>query len=129
MMLSRALGHDKVAAVADKWSTPTYTEDIADWLEALAASDAPAGIYHLSNAGSCNWREYAEHALKCAAAQGLPVKTTKVAPLSLKDMEAFIAERPIHTVLSTQRFSNLLKIQPRPWQEAVRDYIRDHPPC
>jgi len=129
MMLSRALADDKVAAIADKWSTPSYTDDLADWFEALIAADAPAGIYHLSNSGSCSWRDYAEHALQCASEQGLPVKTTTVAPLALKDMEAFVAERPVNTVLSTQHFTNVVKIQPRPWQDAVRDYIRDHPPC
>jgi dTDP-4-dehydrorhamnose reductase len=129
MLLSRALGQKKVTAIADKWSTPTYTEDLADWLGMLIGADAPGGIYHLCNSGSCTWRDYGEHALVCAAEQGLPVKTTKVAPLELKDMEAFVAERPIYTVMSTERFTQLTKITPRPWQEAVRDYIRDYPPC
>jgi dTDP-4-dehydrorhamnose reductase len=129
MLLGRALAHDKVSAIADKWSTPTYTDDLADWLEALIASDAPGGVYHLCNSGSCTWRDYGEHALECAAAQGLPVQTTQVASLALKDMEAFIAERPVYTVMSTGRFSQLFKITPRPWQDAVREYIREHPPC
>lgn len=129
MMLSRALGSEKVAAVADKWSTPSYTDDLADWIEALMAADAPGGVYHLCNGGSCTWRDYAEHALQCAAAQGIPVKTTKVAPLALGDMEAFVAERPVNTVLSTGKFTTLLKIEPRSWQDAVRDYIATHPPC
>jgi dTDP-4-dehydrorhamnose reductase len=129
MLLGRALAHDKVSAIADKWSTPTYTDDLADWLEALIASDAPGGVYHLCNSGACTWRDYGEYTLECAAAQGLPVKTTKVAPLAMKDMEAFIAERPVYTVMSTERFSQMLKITPRPWQDAVREYIAAHPPC
>lgn len=129
LLVGRALAQRKVSAIDDKWSTPTYTDDLADWLHALIAADAPGGIYHLCNSGSCTWREYGEFALRCAAAQGLPVKTTEVAPLALKDMEAFVAERPVYTVMSTERFSQMLKITPRPWQEAVREYIRAHPPC
>jgi len=129
MLLSRALGQEKVSAIADKWSTPTYTEDLADWLAMLVQAEAPGGIYHLCNSGACTWREYGEHALVCAAEQGLPVKTTKVAPLELKDMEAFVAERPIYTVMSTGRFTQLTKVTPRPWQDAVREYIRQYPPC
>lgn len=129
MLLGRALAQDKVAAIADKWSTPTYTDDLADWLGALIAADAPGGVYHLCNSGACTWRDYGEYALECAVAQGLPVKTAKVAPLAIRDMEAFVAERPVHTVMSTSRFSDLLKITPRPWQEAVREYIAAHPPC
>ena len=129
MLLSRALAHDKVAAIGDKWSTPSYTEDLAVWLEALISAEPPGGIYHLCNSGECTWREYTEHALRCAAAQGLPVKTTEVASLALKDMESFIAERPVYTVMSTEKFQKLTKIEPRPWEDAVRDYIRDFPPC
>jgi dTDP-4-dehydrorhamnose reductase len=129
MLLSRALAQENVAAIADKWSTPTYTEDLADWLETLIHADAPGGVYHLSNGGACTWREYGVHALQCARELGLPVKTTEVAPLEMKDMEAFVAERPVYTVLSTERFTNTVHITPRPWQEAVRDYVRDFPPC
>jgi dTDP-4-dehydrorhamnose reductase len=128
MLLSRAVGSEQLAAIDDKWSTPTYTEDLADWLEALIHADAPGGIYHLCNTGACTWREYGEHALRCACEQGLPVKTTIVAPLEMKSMEAFVAERPVYTVMSTQHFTDVTKIVPRPWQEAVRDYVRDHPP-
>jgi len=129
MLLSRALGHDQIAAVADKWSTPTYTSDLADWLGALIAADAPGGMYHLCNAGACTWREYGEHTLRTADTLGIPVKTTTVAPLKLADMEAFVAERPVYTVMSTQHFTAVTKITPRPWEDAVRDYLRDHPPC
>jgi dTDP-4-dehydrorhamnose reductase len=129
MLLSRALGDSHVSAVADKWSTPTYTSDIAQWLAALIGVDAPGGMYHLCNAGQCSWQEFGEHALRCADTLGLPVKTTTVKPLKLKEMDAFAAERPIYTVMSTKRFTEVTKIEPRPWQDAVWDYLRDYPPC
>lgn len=128
MLLRNALGSEHVAAIDDKWSTPTYTTDLADWLAAIVQADAPGGVYHLCNGGACTWREYGEHVLRCAREQGLPVKTTTVAPLALADMEAFVAERPVYTVMSTQRLADIVKITPRPWQDAVRDYLRDHPP-
>jgi dTDP-4-dehydrorhamnose reductase len=129
MILSRALAQKNVAAIADKWSTPTYTEDLADWLDALIAADAPGGVYHLCNSGECTWREYGAHALESAHELGLPVKTVEVAPLEMKSMEAFVAERPIYTVMSTRRFTDTVHITPRPWQDAVREYLRDFPPC
>jgi len=129
MLLSRALAQSSVAAVADKWSTPTYTEDLASWLGTLIAADAPGGIYHLCNSGECTWREYGAHAIECARELGLPVKASDVAPLSLSDMEAFVAERPVYTVLSTEHFQEVAQVTPRPWQDAVRDYIATYPPC
>lgn len=129
MLLSRALAQSQVAAVADKWSTPTYTEDLAAWLGTLIAADAPGGIYHLCNSGECTWREYGAHAIECAREIGLPVKATDVSALSLSDMEAFVAERPVYTVLSTEHFQKVAHVTPRPWQDAVRDYITTYPPC
>ncbi len=65
MLLSRAFGQKKVSAITDKWSTPTYTEDLADWLEMLIQAEAPGGIYHLCNAGSCTWRSM--ESMPCSA--------------------------------------------------------------
>lgn len=129
LILGRALAHDDVAAIGDKWSTPTYTADLAGWLDGLIGLDAPGGMYHLCNSGACTWREYGEHALRCAADLGLPVKTTSVRAQSLAEMDAFVAERPVYTVMSTERASKTLGVPPRPWQDAVADYIRAHPPC
>ncbi|MGC1481910.1 MAG: dTDP-4-dehydrorhamnose reductase [Chthoniobacterales bacterium] len=124
MILARARGDNTVAAIADKWSTPTYTEDLAVWIEALFESDPPAGIYHLCNAGECTWQEYAEHALRCAADIGASLKTTTVRPQKLSDLAAFVAERPIYTVLDTSKFTNTTGIKPAPWQDAVGRYVR-----
>ncbi len=124
MILARARGDDTVAAIADKWSTPTYTEDLAVWLEALLEADPPAGLYHLCNAGACTWQEYAEHALRCAAAAGASLKTTTVRPQKLTDLAAFVAERPIYTVLDTGKFTATTGIEPAPWQDAVERYVR-----
>lgn len=122
-ILNKARHEPKVSAVADKWSNPTYTEDLADWIAALIDQTAPAGYYHLSNPGRCTWRDYAEHALQCAEAAGIPLKTTTVTPISLKDIPAFVAQRPINTVLESSRFSEITGIVPRHWNDAVREYI------
>ncbi len=128
MLLRNALGSKTVSAIDDKWSNPTYTGDLADWLAALLEVDAPGGVYHLCNSGACTWREYGEHMLRCASALGIPVKTTTVAPLCLANMETFIAERPVYTVMSAEKFIATTKITPRPWTEAVQDYLQAHPP-
>ncbi len=123
MILARARGDDTVAAIADKWSTPTYTDDLATWLEALLEVDAPPGLYHLCNGGSCTWQEYGEHALQCAQQAGAHLKTTTVRPQKLTDLKAFIAERPPYTVLSTEKFEKTTGITPPPWQDAVKRYV------
>lgn len=123
-LLQRALAEDRVSAVADKFSAPTYSLDAAQHLEPLLVHGSAGGILHLCNAGGCSWRDYAQHAIECAVRCGMPVRAREVEPLRLADMRAFVARRPVHTILATNRLSSLLSHPPRPWQEAVEDYVR-----
>jgi len=122
-IVKRALTSPEAAAVHDKTSAPSYTEDMAVWLAEFLKSSVPGGIYHLCNGGTCSWRDYGEYALECAKANGISVLTTTVAPLKLSDMKNFIAVRPPKTPLDTGKFARVTGITPRPWKEAVADYF------
>jgi dTDP-4-dehydrorhamnose reductase len=41
-------------------------------------------------------------------------------------MRNFVAQRPVHTVLSSAKFTTLTGVQPRHWREAVAEYISAH---
>jgi len=122
--LQTSLRGEPVRAVADKWSSPTYTLDVAESLRTLFDDGAPGGVYHVCNRGVCTWRDWAEEGIKAAADLGLPVKTTEVEPLKLSDITAMIAARPVYSPMSCARIEGLLGRPLRPWQEAVRDYVR-----
>ena len=122
-ILKRALDSETAEAIGDKWSTPSFTLDLAGMLRPFLRDIASGGVLHASNSGACTWREYGEHALQCAARAGIPVKTTQVRPLPMAGMKAFIARRPVYTVLSTDKLAALTGVPPRPWQEAVEDYV------
>ncbi|MCX6971674.1 MAG: dTDP-4-dehydrorhamnose reductase [Verrucomicrobia bacterium] len=124
MILERARTNPRVEAVADKFSSPTYAPDVAGWLEPFFDPALPGGLYHACNTGGCSWRDYGAYAIQCAAEAGLPLATTVVEPVRLKDMKAFKAPRPVHTILSTEKLTRVTGIVPRPWQDAVRDYIQ-----
>lgn len=125
-LLQCALEHDRVEAIADKVSVPTFTLDAAKLLRPLMEDAAIDGVIHLCNTGACSWQEYGQHALDCAVAAGAPLRARKVEPLKLADMAAFVARRPVYTPLSTANYTRLTGITPRPWQEAVEDYVRTH---
>lgn len=125
-ILQQALDQDRVEAIADKFSVPTYTLDAARLLRPLVDDTSIDGVVHLCNTGACSWQQYGQHALDCAAAAGLPLKARKVEPLALADMKTFVAQRPPYTPLSTAKLTKLTGLTPRPWQEAVEDYIRTH---
>jgi dTDP-4-dehydrorhamnose reductase len=134
-MIARARETESVAAVADKFSAPTYTRDIADMLLNVVAGhagpvkDRPwrarTGILHFANTGRCSWQEYTQHALDCCREVGVPLKATTVAPLKMSDMKGWVARRPVHTVLATEKYERLTGFPPRPWRDAVADYVRD----
>jgi dTDP-4-dehydrorhamnose reductase len=122
--LQQSLRGEPVKAVADKWSSPTYTLDVAHALRALFASEAPGGVYHVCNSGVCTWRDWAEEGIQAAAALGLPVKTTIVEPLKLSDIKAMVAKRPVYSPMTCHRIEGLLGHPLRPWTDAVHAYVR-----
>jgi dTDP-4-dehydrorhamnose reductase len=124
-IIQRARENDVVTAVADKFSAPTYTIDVASWLR-LAVDRSANGILHLANNGGCSWQEWAQYAIDVCRSLGLPLKAERVGAVSLADMKNFVARRPVHTVLSSAKFTALAGVQPRHWREAVAEYISAH---
>jgi len=124
-IIQRARENDVITAVADKFSAPTFTIDVADWLR-LAVEKNANGILHLANNGGCSWQEWAQYAIDVCRSRGLPFKAERVGAVSLGDMKNFVAQRPVHTVLSTAKFTALTGVQPRHWREAVAEYISAH---
>lgn len=123
-IVTRALKEESVAAVADKWATPTYTLDAAALLRPLLREVSGGGVVHFSNTGVCSWQEYGQWALDCSGEFGLPLKARTVGAQGMSDIKAFIAKRPPFTVLNVSKLAGLTGQQPRPWREAVRSYLR-----
>jgi dTDP-4-dehydrorhamnose reductase len=128
-MIKRAQENEKIEAIADKFSTPTYTLDIAEMLPRFfphhprgSVAD-PGGLLHFSNAGKCSWQEYAQWALECCEQTGVALKANRVGALRLTDMKSWAARRPKCSVLSTTKYTELSGASPRAWREAVADYI------
>ena len=124
-IIQRAGESDSVTAVADKFSSPSYTTDVANWLR-LALDSEAQGILHLCNSGACSWQEWAQFAIDVCHRVGMAVKADHVEKLSLTDMKNFVARRPVYTVLSTAKFTALTGVQPRHWREAIAEYISTH---
>ena len=122
-MIKRAQEDEKMDAVSDKFSTPTYTHDIARMLPQFFDRGVDGGILHFANAGKCSWQEYAQWALDCCRDAGIPLKAKTVGALKLSDMKNWVARRPVYSVLSTAKYTELTGMAPRAWREAVADYI------
>jgi dTDP-4-dehydrorhamnose reductase len=130
-IIKRAREEEHVGAIADKFSTPTYTRNIAKMLPQFFDVGASrtgisetGGILHFANAGECSWQEYGQFALDSCHSLGIPLKARTVSPLRLADMKDWVARRPVYSVLSTEKFFSLTGTTPRTWRDAVGDYIR-----
>lgn len=122
--LGAAVRGEGVRAVADKFSSPSYTHDISDALRPLVEGFGNGGIYHVCNRGVCSWRDWAQETIDAAVRLGAKIETKTVQPLRLSAVEAMKVPRPIYSAMSCERIEALLGRPMRPWQEAVADYVR-----
>ncbi len=123
-ILKKAKESAALQAIGDKWSAPTYTLDLVEMIRPLLREKPVGGVIHLANTGACTWQEYGQYALDSAAAAGIPLVGRKVGFQAMADLKAFIAKRPIYTVLSSAKFESVTGRPPRPWQEAVSEFVR-----
>src|SRR4030095_6436101 len=112
-MIKRAQQHEKIEAVSDKFSTPTYTQDIALVLPQFFDRGIEGGILHFANAGECSWQEYAQWALHCCREAGISLKARTVGAVKLSNMVNWVARRPTYSVLSTVKYRELTGSAPR----------------
>ncbi len=117
-MLDRAERGEAVQAVADKFSTPSYTQDLCQAFEGLLGLPEKGGIIHACNRGQTTWHGYAQEVFRLA---GKP--EVNIEPLALSEMTTFVAERPIHTAMDPSKLEGLLGRFMRSWQDALADYF------
>ncbi|MCW1886356.1 dTDP-4-dehydrorhamnose reductase [Luteolibacter flavescens] len=121
-IVDKAFSESTLSLPADKIGSPTSATDAADLLVPLLESSA-SGIYHLCNAGSCTWQQWGQACLDIAREAGLPLKCTTISGNSLADIPAFLAKRPPNSAMSTEKYTTLTGITPRPWLEALREHF------
>ena len=104
-----------ISVVHDQWGSPTYTVDLAHYTLALVKAEA-SGLFHIANSGLANWCDLATEAVRLAC-YGCSVHPVPSAEYPQK------ATRPAYSVLDTSSFSQATGLNPRPWTQALRDYV------
>jgi dTDP-4-dehydrorhamnose reductase len=111
-----------LAAVADKFSRPTFTGDLAGWVAAWLDAGSPGGMFHACNGGPVtSWHGMAAEIVAWLAEQGRMVPDLRA--LELDHMAAFRAPRPRHSAMATARLEALFGVPPRDWREALREHL------
>ncbi len=114
----RVAGQGKpLRVVSDQRCTPSYTVDVAEAAVGLIRAGA-GGLYHVTNAGSCSWFEFASEIFRAA---GLKPDLTTITSAERKDP----ARRPPFSVLSNAKLVAAGVPAPRPWPEALAAYLAE----
>lgn len=115
VILNKAVDRNQLTVVHDQVGSPTYTLDLAEMSLALVDKQA-TGLVHAVNSGQASWCELASEAVSLN--NGL----TNVEPICSGQWPQK-AKRPEYSVLSTDLLTELTGYRPRPWPQALRDYI------
>lgn len=105
--------------VSDQVGRPTYCQDLAEAALELLEAD---GVYHFANSFETSWFHFAKEIHLQAQELGFSLAVKTVEPISSKAYPTE-AKRPEYSTLSTKKVEEHLKRPPRPWQEALRDYL------
>jgi len=114
-MLNLARERSAINVVHDQIGSPTYTVDLAKYTYELTRLKIH-GIFHIVNTGRASWCELAAEAINLAGFNC----TVNPIPTSEYPQKAL---RPAYSVLSTDKFTAATGITPRPWVQALREYV------
>ena len=119
-VLAQARRGERLRVVADQVTAPTWARDVAAALARLLPrllhGEAPAAVYHMTNAGACSWHEFARAALELAGVEAA------VEPITTAELGAR-APRPAYSVLANSRLAALGEPPLRSWREALAAYL------
>lgn len=120
-ILELAATRPELSVVHDQTGSPSYTPDLASNSLALVEADAH-GLFHLANAGQANWCELAAEAVRGA---DLPCRIRPITSAEYPQK----ALRPAYSVLDLSKFTAATGISPRPWLQALREFLFSREDC
>lgn len=118
----RAKESGELFVVADQRGTPTFTMDLAASLAALLDTKL-YGLYHVNNAGSATWYEFAR-----AIVDRTGLRDVAIHPLTSEECAVRFntpTARPKNSVLRRYNLELLGCDTMRPWQSALDAFIAD----
>jgi dTDP-4-dehydrorhamnose reductase len=109
---ARLRAGERVRVVADQHGCPTWADDLAGALLALAAIHDLPDVLHYGGDGPTTW-----HGLAVAVAEAIGADRSRVEAITTAEWGA-AAPRPAYAVLDTERVRGL-GVMPRPWRRAL----------
>ena len=122
------LGREKkvLRVVNDQYGCPTYAADIADAILTISSYVQEGrqiiwGTYHYCGKGTTTWHGFAERIIDLVKEHD-SVVIKEVKPISTAEYPT-ATKRPANSILDCSSIVANFGIQPRPWQESLREMI------
>lgn len=109
---------EELPIVSDQCGRPTYCYDLADAILKLLDTH---GIVHFANEGERSRYQIALDLLSCV--RDSSIKCQRIIPVQSAQFPT-VANRPLYSVLSTDKYRHLTDHKPRSWIEAAQDFIK-----
>ena len=117
-ILNAARAGKPLKVVSDQIGSPTYTRDLAT--ATLDLIDAGAsGIYHLTNSGETNWRDFTAAVLE---EFGIDQPVESITSADWKSTRPDSASRPAYSVLDTSPYAELVGTPMPNWRDGLKRY-------
>ena len=122
-MLRLMRTRNRLGVIADQIGTPTYAQDLAAAIWALAVG-GHVGTYHYSDSGVASWYDFAFAIQEEALAIGLLDKAIPVEPVATSDYPT-AARRPHYSVLDKSLTIAALGRTPPHWRVNLRKMLKE----
>ncbi|MBE0604131.1 MAG: dTDP-4-dehydrorhamnose reductase [Deltaproteobacteria bacterium] len=119
-ILDKARQGATLKVASDQTGCPTLTKDLAEAVLRLVEAGA-RGTVHFSNEGETTWFYLARFVLK-----GEEFSSVPLLPAATRDLP-YPAPRPAYSVLSKEKYRGITGESPRPWDEAVKEFLSSLP--
>ena len=116
-IIEQAQAGKKIQVVNNLTTRITYVPDLVNAIVHFVDNPPRRGIYHIANAGSATWYEYACYVL---AQLNRPIECEAVSSVAGR------APRPRCSVLNTEKYQSLWSApQLRTWQNAIKEFFNE----
>lgn len=128
-MLRLGAERDQLRVVVDQVGSPTWADDIAEAIAALAEltqpgrQEAEPGLYHFTSVGVASWFDFAIAILEEGLSLGLLPALPAVEPIPTSAYP-LPAPRPAYSVLATDKLSQLIGRQPPYWRHSLKQMLQ-----
>jgi dTDP-4-dehydrorhamnose reductase len=111
----------EAAVFVDRTVSPSYRYDVARATQALLDRQAPSGLYHCVNSGSCTWEALAREVGRQLGVEPR-LKLVRMTDAKLR------AQRPQYCALSNEKLS-AAGVPMSTWQDAIARYLQARRPA